>query len=106
MFPPPVYHGELEKWEDWSWQLKRYVGLHKPLAKLLMDDAEGSLMMTCARRSMSNRRARRMIRFHCFRGNWLTCWRKSLMALRERFFAGDDCANSLHCLRERNPRLF
>ena len=42
LFPPPVYHGELEKWEDWSWQLKRYVGLYKPLAKLLMDDVEGS----------------------------------------------------------------
>ena len=41
-FPPAVYHGELEKWEDWSWQLKRYVGLYKPLAKLLMDDVEGS----------------------------------------------------------------
>eukprot|EP00439_Symbiodinium_sp_Y106_P029257 s5378_g3.t1 len=39
VFPPPVYHGELEKWEDWSWQ---YVGLYKPLAKLLMDDVEGS----------------------------------------------------------------
>ena len=42
LFPPPVYHGELEKWEDWSWQLMRYVGLYKPLAKLLMDDVEGS----------------------------------------------------------------
>ena len=30
------------RWEDWSWQLKRYVGLYKPLAKLLMDDVEGS----------------------------------------------------------------
>ena len=25
LFPPPVYHGELDKWDDWSWQLKRYV---------------------------------------------------------------------------------
>ena len=32
----------VEKWEDWSWQLKRYVGLYKPRAKLLMDDVEGS----------------------------------------------------------------
>ena len=38
LFPPPVYHGELEKWEDWPWQLKRYVGLHKPMAKTLMDE--------------------------------------------------------------------
>ena len=22
LFPPPTYHGELEKWEDWSCQLK------------------------------------------------------------------------------------
>ena len=35
--PLPVYHGELEKWEDGSRQLKRYVGLHKPIAKMMMD---------------------------------------------------------------------
>ena len=40
LFPPPTYHGELDKWEDWSWQLKRYVGLYKPLAKTLMDESE------------------------------------------------------------------
>ena len=40
MFPPPVYHGELEKWEDWSWQLKRYIGLCKPIANLMMDDVK------------------------------------------------------------------
>ena len=37
LFPPPMYNGELEKWEDWSWQLKRYVGLYKPGVKLMMD---------------------------------------------------------------------
>ena len=37
---PPVYHGELDKWDDWSWQLKRYVGLYNPLAKTLMDEIE------------------------------------------------------------------
>ena len=42
LFSPPTYHGELEKWEDWSWQLKRYVGSYKPLAKHLMDVVEGS----------------------------------------------------------------
>ena len=46
LFPPPVYPGKLEKWEDWSWQLKRYVGLYKPLAKLMMDDVEGSNRIT------------------------------------------------------------
>ena len=40
LFPPPLYHGELDKWDDWSWQLKRYVGLYKPLAKTLMDEIE------------------------------------------------------------------
>ena len=40
LFPPPVFHGELDKWDDWSWQLKRYVGLYKPLAKMLMDEIE------------------------------------------------------------------
>ena len=40
LFPPPTYHGELDKWDDWSWQLKRYVGLYKPLAKILMDEVE------------------------------------------------------------------
>ena len=33
LFPLPTYHGELEKWEDWSWQLTRYFGLYKPVAK-------------------------------------------------------------------------
>ena len=33
----PPYHGELDKWDDWSWQLKRYVGLYKPL---VMDEVE------------------------------------------------------------------
>ena len=41
LFPPPVYLGELEKWEDWSWQLKRYLGVYKPL----MEDVEGSNRM-------------------------------------------------------------
>ena len=40
LFPPPVYHGELDKWDDWSWQLERYVGLYKPLAKTMMDEIE------------------------------------------------------------------
>ena len=22
LFPPPLVHGELDKWDDWSWQLK------------------------------------------------------------------------------------
>ena len=35
---------EIEKCEEWSWQLKRYVRLYKPLAKLMMGlgDVEGS----------------------------------------------------------------
>ena len=37
LFPPPTYHGELDKWDDWSWQLKRYVGLHN---KTMMDEIE------------------------------------------------------------------
>ena len=40
LFPPPLYQGELNKWDDWSWQLKRYVGLYQPLTKTLMDEIE------------------------------------------------------------------
>ena len=40
------HYGELEKWEDWSWQLKRYVGLYKPFAKRMMDDVEASQGVT------------------------------------------------------------
>eukprot|EP00439_Symbiodinium_sp_Y106_P075560 s829_g15.t1 len=40
LFPPPLYHGELDKWDDWSRQLKRYEGLCKPLAKTMMDEIE------------------------------------------------------------------
>ena len=32
LFPPPVCHGELDKWEDLAWQLKRYVGLYNAVA--------------------------------------------------------------------------
>ena len=41
MFPPPVYSGESEKWDDWSWQLKSYVSLYKPSAQFMMDRLEG-----------------------------------------------------------------
>ena len=43
LFPPPLYHGELDKWDDWSWQLKRYVGLYKPLAKTLPRQSNAAL---------------------------------------------------------------
>ena len=42
MFPPPVFKGEHERWEDWSWQLKAYVALYKPVAQELMTRVEGS----------------------------------------------------------------
>ena len=42
LFPPPVCHGEVEKWEHCSWQLKRYIGLCKPIVKLMLDDVEGA----------------------------------------------------------------
>ena len=42
LFPPPVFKGEHEKWEDWSWQLKAYVALYKPVAQELMSRIEGS----------------------------------------------------------------
>ena len=29
-------------WEDWSWQLKSYVALHKPHAREVMDLSEGA----------------------------------------------------------------
>ena len=39
-YPLPTDNGEIDRWEDWSWQLKRYVGLYKPLAKVQSDDGE------------------------------------------------------------------
>ena len=42
MFPPPIFKGEHERWEDWSWQLKAYVVLYKPVAQELMTRVEGS----------------------------------------------------------------
>ena len=27
LFPPPIFKGEHERWEDWSWQLKAYVAI-------------------------------------------------------------------------------
>ena len=40
LFPSPLYHGELDKQDDWSWQLKRYEGLYQALVKTLMDEIE------------------------------------------------------------------
>ena len=42
LFPPPIFKGEHERWEDWSWQLKAYVALYKPVAQELMTRVEGS----------------------------------------------------------------
>ena len=42
MLPPPVFHSESKKWEDWSWQLKSYVSMYKPVAQSLMDRLEGT----------------------------------------------------------------
>ena len=76
-FHLPTYHGELEKREDWSWQLKRYVGLHKPVAKQMMDDVEGS---DGAGRLCATRTQRMDSRF------------------------GVDCTISSHCQKEREPQ--
>ena len=42
LFPPPLYLGELDKWDDWSWQLKRYVGQQpvSPVQRALVQSAE------------------------------------------------------------------
>ena len=42
LFSPRIYAGESEKWDDWSWQLKSYVSLYKPVAQTMMDKLEGS----------------------------------------------------------------
>ena len=85
LFPPPTHHGELDKWDDWSWQLKRYVGLYKPLAKTLMDEIEvnaqkvvtDSLCEACDVQQTSSQN-------NCLLNNWHTCWHRSLMEPRER----------------------
>ena len=46
LFPPPIFKGEHERWEDWSWQLKAYVALYKPVAQELMTRVEGSASAT------------------------------------------------------------
>ena len=40
LFPPAAYGGDFDKWDDWAWQLKRYISLYKPVAKQLMDRVE------------------------------------------------------------------
>ena len=119
LFPPPTYHGELDKWDNWSWQLKRYVGLYKPLAKTLMDEIERNAqrlsLMDCVRHMTCSGRARRTINCRCLLNNWHTCWHRSLMELRERLSGmktqrmalrfGVGCTPSSHCLRELVPRI-
>ena len=121
LFPPPVYHGELEKWEDWSWQLKRYVGLYKPLAKLLMDDVEGSNVAItddlCEAFNVQQSRTQ---------NDQLSLFSRQLAYMLaqitdgaaraivrnedtengfECLRSGGDCIVSSHCLRERVPRI-
>ena len=114
LFPPPVYHGELDKWDDWSWQLKRYVGLYKPLAKTLMDEIEVNAQKVvtdglCEAYDVQQASSQ-TISCQCSLNNWHTCWHRSLMELRERLPGmktqrmalrfGVDCTTSSHCLRE------
>ena len=42
LFPPPHYSEEPDKWKDWSWQLKSYVALYKPVAREVMELAVGA----------------------------------------------------------------
>ena len=84
LFPPPTYHGELDKWDDWSWQLKRYVGLYKPLAKLLMDEVElaPTKLITdglCEAFDVQQTQTQNN-QLSLFASNWLTCWHRSLMS--------------------------
>ena len=117
-FPPPVYHGELEKWEDWSWQLKRYVGLYKPLANLLMDEVEGSSRTItddlCEAFNVQHSRTQND-QFSLFSRQLAYMLAQSLMAPRERLCAmrtrrmdsksGVDCTISSHCQSERDLRI-
>ena len=119
LFPPPVYHGELEKWENRSWQLKRlkrYVGLYKPMAKTLMDEIEMNAQKTvtdglCEAYDVQQSGTQ---------NNQLSMFAKqlayrSLMELRERLLGmkaqrmalrfGVDCTINSHCLRELVQRI-
>ena len=82
-----LYHGELDKWDEWSWQLKRYVGLYKPLAKTLIDEIEVNaqkVVTDSVKPMLCNRHRLRITNCHCLLNNWHTCWHRSLMELRER----------------------
>ena len=107
LFPPPTYHGELDKWDDWSWHLKRYVGLYKPLAKTMTDEIETNAQKVVTDSLCAN--------CYCSRNSWLTCWPRSLMELRERLSGmktqrmastfGEDCSISFHCRAELVQRI-
>ena len=113
LFPPPVYHGELEKWEDWSWQLKRYVGLYKPLAKLLMDDVEGSNVpitddLCEAFHVQQNRTQNDQLSLFSRQLAYMLAQRERLRAMKIRRMdlrSGGDCIVSFHCLREHDLRI-
>ena len=119
LFPPPTYHGELDKWDDWSWQLKRYVGLYKPLAKTLMDEIEGN-----ARKVVTDGLCEAYdVQQTSSQNNQLSLFSKQLAymlaqitdelperlsgmkTLRMALRFGVDCTTSSHCLRELVPRI-
>ena len=122
LFPPPTYHGELDKWDDWSWQLKRYVGLYKPLAKTLMDE----IMVNAQKVVTDGLYEAYDVQQTSSQNNQLSLFAKQLaymlaqitdglMELRERllgmktqrmaFRFGVDCTTSSHWLRELVRRI-
>ena len=119
LFPPPVYHGELDKWDDWSWQLERYVGLYKPLAKTMMDEIETNAQKvvtdSLCEAYVVQQTGTKNNQLSLFSNNWPTCWHRSLMELRERLLGmktqsmalrfGVDCSTNSRCPAELVRRI-
>ena len=119
LFPPHTYHGELEKRKDWSWQLKRYVGLYKAIAKLMIDDVEGSSVMFTdglyegfdvqQKRAQNNQLSlfSKQLAYMLAQvsdGAGSAIVRDGTQRMDSRF--GADCTSSSDCPKEREPRAF
>ena len=84
LFPPPQYSGETEKWEDWSWQLKSYVALYKPIAGEVMNTIEG-VDRACTDQVVTDFEDRGNCHINCWSsvGNCVICWPRSLNDQRQ-----------------------
>ena len=105
LFPPPTFKGEHDRWEDWSWQLKAYVAVHKPVAQELVERIEGSNVpiddLSMQAEETNSYPGQELVKFAKQLHHLLANLTEDSQATDSR--RGDNCMSTLHCQVE--PRV-